>query len=591
MDCSKGERFVASSSSFPSGEFRVRKHTPEKERTRSICKEERRRILEMERGSVIKRGSFPLEVALVYPNTYEVGTSNLGFQYIYHLFNSFEEVRCERFYWDPGLLWSFNEQPVSLEGERNLASFSLVAFSVSFEDDYSNIIRTLIAGGFQPEAEKRGDGFPVLLAGGPCAFMNPEPLATVIDLFALGDGEKLIPTVVERWLEVISGSDGGKNDFLEAMGGEEGFYVPRFLEVKCSDDGKVGSFSYLGKRGWRVKRVWSDRCGENSPRILSPQSHFAEMPLVEVGTGCGRGCRFCAASFIYRPPRKRTVDEVKRDIDRLFPTGNGKIGLIGSALSDYPGLIKILEHIANMGGTVGLSSFRLDGINDSVVELLSRLNVKTLTCAPEAGSHRMREIIRKSLDEDEILESIAVIGRSEIVSLKLYFMIGLPFEIDEDIEAIVCLVKKIKGILRHHRSVTKISLKINPFIPKPFTPFQWSPLEREESLRIKIDFLSKKFRKVNGITMKVGSIRKAVNQAILSRGDRRLSNCLIDAARGGSSLKTSMRRYGIDSQFYLYRSRSEEEIFPWDFVDHGIEKRWLFKEYQRAGMIASGGFE
>jgi len=292
MGCSSRERLVAKPSSFPSGEFRIRKRTPKKRRTRIICKEERRRILEMERGSVIKHGSHPLEVALVYPNTYEVGTSNLGFQYIYHLFNSFEEVRCERFYWDPGLLWSFNEQPVSLEGERSLVSFSLVAFSVSFEDDYSNIIRMLLAGGIEPETEKRGDGFPVLLAGGPCAFMNPEPLSTVIDLFALGDGEILIPTVVEKWLEVISGSCRGKNDFLEAMGSEDGFYVPRFLEVKCSDDGKIGSFSYMGKREPRVRRAWSDHGGDNGPRILSPHSHFAEMPLVEVGTGCGRGCRF-----------------------------------------------------------------------------------------------------------------------------------------------------------------------------------------------------------------------------------------------------------------------------------------------------------
>ena len=587
----KREKVIVTPSSLSTGVRRARRRAPEAYDFRRAGREERKKILEAERGKVIKRGSYPLEVALVYPNTYELGMSNLGYQYIYHLFNSSEKVRCERFFWDPGFLWPSNEQPVSLEGGRRLTSFSLVAFSVSFENDYANIVGTLVASGIEPEADLRGEETPGFRAGGPCAFMRPEPLAPIVDLFALGGGEVLIPTIIEKWLEVIAGSSGSKLDFLEAMAGEEGFYVPRFLDMKCYPGGNVKSFRYMGEENRRVKGVWSELYGKNVPRLLSPYSHFAEMPLVEIGMGCSRGCRFCVASFIYRPPRKRDPDEVKRDIDRLLPIGNGRIGLVGSALSDYPGLIEVLEHIWRRGGEVGLSSFRMDGVNAEVLALLSRLGVRTLTCAVEAGSQRMREIIRKSLSEDEILRSIQAIGRKRLGMLKLYFMVGLPYERDEDVEAIIDLVRKIKGVIKPYQPGTRISLKVNPFIPKPFTPFQWSPLERKEVLRKKIGYLIKNLKGTEDIALKVGSLRKAVDQAILSRGDRRLAMCIVAAAKGGFSLQASMKRAGIDSHFYLYRDRPKEEIFPWDFIDYGFKKERLLREYQRAGKIASGRFD
>jgi radical SAM superfamily enzyme YgiQ (UPF0313 family) len=422
--------------------------------------------------------------------------------------------------------------------------------------------------------------------------MNPEPIAPFVDLFALGDGEILVPVLVRKWLDVVTDADrSGKDDYIEAMAGEDGFYAPGSLEISTGPGGEISSLHYSGGEDGRVKRVWSDRFGEGILRLLSPASHFSNMPLVEIGSGCSRGCRFCAASFIYRPPRKRSLSDIREEIDRLLPLGDGKIGLVGSALSDYPDLFPVLEHIASHGGGVGLSSLRLDGFSGRIIEILSRMGVKTLTCAPEAGSQRMREIIKKSLTREDILESIEVIGRNRIANLKLYFMIGLPFERDEDVESIVELVDEILGTLKKHQSPTRLSLKINPFVPKPFTPFQWSPMEGEAELRRKMDLLRKRFRGERTIALKSGSLRNAVTQAILSRGDRRIATCLEESVREGSSLAVAMRRGGVDRVFYLYQERSMDEIFPWDFIDHGIQKARLYREYSKAEERASGGVE
>jgi radical SAM superfamily enzyme YgiQ (UPF0313 family) len=561
-------------------------------RYRKRIGERRRRILAAEKGNIVKEGAYPLEIALVYPNTYEVGTSNLGFQLIYHLLNSFEEVRCERVFLDPALSGSAEDLPVSLEGGRPLKDFSMIAFSISFENDYANIVRLLLAAGIAPESRMRGEDDPLVLVGGPCAFMNPEPIAPFVDLFALGDGEILVPVLVRKWLDVVTDADrSGKDDYIETMAGEDGFYAPGSLEISTGPGGEISSLHYSGGEDGRVKRVWSDRFGEGILRLLSPASHFSNMPLVEIGSGCSRGCRFCAASFIYRPPRKRSLSDIREEIDRLLPLGDGKIGLVGSALSDYPDLFPVLEHIASHGGGVGLSSLRLDGFSGRIIEILSRMGVKTLTCAPEAGSQRMREIIKKSLTREDILESIEVIGRNRIANLKLYFMIGLPFERDEDVESIVELVDEILGTLKKHQSPTRLSLKINPFVPKPFTPFQWSPMEGEAELRRKMDLLRKRFRGERTIALKSGSLRNAVTQAILSRGDRRIATCLEESVREGSSLAVAMRRGGVDRVFYLYQERSMDEIFPWDFIDHGIQKARLYREYSKAEERASGGVE
>jgi len=555
---------------------------------RGPCREERHRILSVESGTVLKDGSFPLEVALVYPNNYAVGGSSLGLQYVYHLFNSFEDVRCERVYWDHKLLEPATGQPISVEGGRKLSSFSMLAYTVSFEEDYDNMIRVLLAGGVSPERGQRLDDEPLIPVGGPCAFMNPEPLAPLVDLFAVGDGEQLIPMIIRKWREVVTDGGGRKSDYIDAIAGEDGFYAPQKMEVERHSGGEIKSFTYLGKKDTRIRKVWSDRYGNGLQRILSPLAHFATMPLVEVGAGCARGCRFCAASFTNRPPRKRSSDEINRDIDRFLPMGDGRIGLIGSALSDHPELVQILEYIEGLGGKAGLSSMRLDGMGENLIEVMTRVGVKTITCAPEAGSQRMRDVIRKSLNEEEILDSIERIGKNGLNVLKLYFMVGLPMETEKDVESIIALVRRGRSVLRSISSRTRISVKINPFVPKPFTPFQWAPMDDEVSLKRKIDYLRKKLAAERGISLKTGSVRKSIEQAILSRGDRRLASCMIAAARQNASLRASMRKIGLDSHFYLFRRRPAEEVFPWDFIDHGVQKKWLYKEYQRGYAAASG---
>jgi radical SAM superfamily enzyme YgiQ (UPF0313 family) len=231
---------------------------------------------------------------------------------------------------------------------------------------------------------------------------------------------------------------------------------------------------------------------------------------------------------------------------------------------------------------------RLDGIDPSLIDLLGRLGVRTLTCAPEAGSQRMRNVIRKALNEEEILRSVEMIGRGEIRTLKLYFMIGLPFEEIGDIEAIIELVRKIREVVWRVNRRTRIQLKVNPFVPKPFTPFQWAPMDRDVALRSKVARLRGEIRRIPAVSMKVGNLRGARIQGILARGDRRLAPYLLDVAHGDVSLPVALRRDGKKSAFYLYRERSEDEIFPWDFIDHGYSKEWLLREWRRAGRAASG---
>ena len=561
---------------------------PKRPRLSGPCRAERERILAVEKGSVFKSGrSYPLEVGLIYPNSYPVGTSNLGFQFVYHLFNLREEIRCERFYWDSGLIDPCTNRPVSLEGGRDLSSFSMIAASISFEEDYANLLRMLEAAGIHSESKERGEQEPLVLVGGPCAFMNPEPIAPFVDLFALGAGEALLPLLIEAWFDVMMRAGGKKSDLIDSLAEVDGFYAPEFLSVALHPDGRVRSLSYRGRADPSLKWVRAPGYEERIPRIVSPLAHFADMPLIEVGTGCSRGCRFCAASFIYRPPIKRELDDMKRDIDQQLSLGKGKIGLIGAALSDHPHLVPILEHIERRGGRVGLSSMRLDGVSDDMIRLLARLDVRTLTCAPEAGSQRMRDVIRKALSDEEIIASIEAIGRNRFKTLKLYFMIGLPFEREEDCAAIVDLIRRSDRAIRAHHKTTRISLKINPFVPKPFTPFQWAPMEREGALRKKAAYLERELRGLKGTALKVGSIRKGVFQAILAKGDRRLAPPLLRAAIGGISLLASLVRAGLDPEFYLYRERGEDEIFPWDFINHGFQKRWLVKEFRRARKAAS----
>ncbi len=517
--------------------------------------------------------------------------SNLGFQQVYRLFNSYEGVRCERAFWDPALFGLPGSAPVSLESGRRLASFSILAFSVSFENDFINLVKTLISCGIKPLAEERGESDPIVLAGGPCSFLNPEPIAPFVDIFALGDGERLVELLVEKWLELPRRHGSPRKDFVEAVAGETGIYAPSLLEVDYHPGGEVRALTYRGNEEGLVKRVSSDGYGERLQPLLSPFSHFESMPLLEVGTGCSRGCRFCAASHIYFPPRKRSLEETRKEIDRLLPLGEGKVGLVGAALSDHPDLCAVLEHIETRGGKTGLSSVRLDGIDERMVELLTRLGVRTLTCAPEAGSQRMRDIIRKSLREEEVLGSIDLIARSGVTALKMYFMVGLPFEMDRDVESIVELIGKAGEIIRRSPRRTRASIKISPFVPKPFTPFQWSPMDREDALRKKMDYLEKEVRRSALFTVKTGSVRQAVVQAILSRGDRRLHGCVLDAAGKGYSVLQAVRRGGLDKDFYIYRERRDEEIFPWDFIDHGFQKEWLLRESKRAEKIASGSFD
>lgn len=548
--------------------------------------EKARRRLAQETGCRANPWGGRLSVALVYPNTYRQAMSNLGFLTVYQLLNARDDTLCERFFLpDPEDLAEHRRTgyPLfSLESGRFLADFDLIAFSVSFENDYLNLPALFHLSRLPLFADERDERHPLVLAGGVCSFLNPEPLAEIVDVFAVGEAEVLLPP----FLAALEEPPPVRADLLKRLAGVPGIYVPSGYRVTYAEDGTVRAYDPAPGFPPRVRRQWLadlDRAAVRS-FVLTKETEFADMALTEVSRGCSRGCRFCAAGFLYLPPRERSLEHLLTQAEEGL-CHREKIGLVGAAVSDYSRLAELEEGIAVRGAKVSVASLRIDSLSRREVAALRESGHRTVSLAPEAGSQRLRDLINKGIDEAQILGAVRLLAEEGILHLKLYFLIGLPTEQEEDMDELLALTGKIREIWlaegQKRGRLGTVALSVNPFIPKPFTPLQWAGMEEEKPLAEKIRRLRCAVARLPNVEVSFESQRAATLQAFFSRGDRRAARLLPDLA-AGRSLKAVCRKAGLDPAFFVTRPRGEQEVFPWEVLDNGVTREYLWREYRRA---------
>ena len=544
-----------------------------------------RKLLAEESGRVPTKRGGRLRICLLYPNTYRTAMSNLGFQTVYARLNAEPDILCERaFLPDPAELQEYRSSRtplLSLESQLPVSGFDLLAFSISFESDYLHLPLMLELAGLPLFTADRQDGMPLIIGGGAALFLNPEPVADFFDAICIGEAEPLLPQLLEA-LEDIQGAP--RAEAWPRLARCPGVYVPSLYEVEYRDN-SLAAIVPRSAAPARVARLWAedlDECPTGS-EIISPHTEFGDMHLLELSRGCPRGCRFCAAGFIYLPFRQRSVELMKQEADRALEH-HRKLGLVAAAVGDYHGIGELCRHILASGGAVSVSSLRIDGLDDDMIDVLVASGHKTATLAPEGGSQRLRDLIRKGISEEQIFAACdRLIGR-DILNLKLYFIIGLPTETDEDMEEMVSLVARLRERVvdraRANRRLGEIVLSINPFIPKPFTPFQWCGMCSSKVLEQRVKFLQRNLGKLPNVRVQVESLKDAQVQALLSRGDRRLAGLIVAVHRTGS-LRRAAKELGLDVEGMVTRCYQLTELFPWDIIDNPGRER-LLSEYRTA---------
>jgi len=551
--------------------------------------------LAREKGFVKKDWGGRLSVALTYPNYYRLGMSNLGFQIVYHLLNERTDVVAERVFLPEGQEMSLHLRAgkplLSLESQAPLQKFDIVAFSLSFENDYPNILKILELAKISLLAKQRSDPCPFVMAGGITTFLNPEPLAPFLDFFLLGEAEANINEFVDSFLEFAALRDDKKEFMKNLAGNVPGLYVPSLYRPEYHQDGTLKSF--LPKDDQVPEKI-KPACSTDDQfidghtplsTITTPDTEFGDKVLIELGRGCGRSCRFCAAGYVYRPPRMHRESEITASIDRALERCD-QVGLLAASVSDIPGIENITSLIVKRGKAFSVSSLRADSITQGLLDHLKQAGQKTLTIAPEAGSERLRRVTNKHLTGDRITDTVTLISETSDFSIRLYFLIGLPTETKNDVAEIVDLVKLIKHNMVKASAprgrIGQIRLSVNCFVPKPFTPFQWFPLEQLSSLKEKQKWLKKSLAKEGGIKVNTDLPKWAYVQALLSMGDRRVGAILLRAHESGGDWTKALRFSETNPDFFVYRPKGLEEVLPWDFIDHGITKKHLISEYKLA---------
>lgn len=527
-----------------------------------------------------------LTLCVIYPNSYKTGMSSLGFQTVFRLFAESPGIACERaFLPDEEDLAEHRRSGtslLSLESQRRLADFDVIAFSTSFEPDYLNIPLILELAAIPAYSAGRGSSDPLVIAGGAAFLINPEPVAPFLDIICIGEGEVLIPVIVS---ELMTPADGGRKEFLEKLSTLNGFYIPGLYQPLMDEKGVISLFKKPEKTLLPVSRICAT-VTEYPPAasfLLTEQTEFGDMFLVEVSRGCPRGCRFCSSGFIYGAFRQQPFENIIAEIDKGLKYRK-KIGLVGAAVSDHKEIGRLCSYVVEHGAKVSVSSLRIDRLDLAMLDALVASGHKTISLAPEGGSQRLRDLIRKNLTEEQILNACDTLISKDILNLKLYFIIGLPTESEEDIDELLRLVEAIrKRVLekaKANKRIGEIILSVNPFIPKPFTPFQWCGMESAKSLERKVKKLEKSVRRMPNVRLKVESLKESYLQALLSRGDRRLAPLLLEISKG-SRLKKTAKELEIDTDNYVYRNIPPDQILPWDLVGTS-EKELLRREFNKA---------
>ena len=530
-----------------------------------------------------------LRVALAFPNTYFVGMSNLGFQTVYSLFNAEDGIVCERTFLPPKseveALRASGAGLVTLESQTPVREFDIFALSVSFEWDYTNVLTLLRLAGIPLRAADRTLHDPIVMIGGAVTFVNPEPLAPFADIIAAGEGEALIPPLVDAFREATD-----RSDMLRRLVNERGFYVPAFYDVTYAADGTIEQF--VTRDGTAAPPVVrkaalraTDAVDPPATRIFTPETEFGSRFLVEVVRGCANLCRFCWAGYNYLPVRAFPKDRILELAKQARPHSN-RVGLVSIALCDHPQIEEILTELVEMGYSISPASLRLDDLTPTILRLLRQSGERTITIAPETGSDRLRRVINKTMTNDEILAAADSIFATGFENLKLYFMLGIPTETDDDLVAIRDLTQQLREIMLTHArprgQVGRIVASVNPLVPKPATAYQWLPMEDDASIERKIKRMRSLTADIDNVYFNIKSERHSFYQALLSLGDRRVAPAIEAAERNGGNWRAAVKEAGIDADFYVFRDRSRDRVLPWDIIDGGMKDTFFRSEAEKA---------
>ena len=513
--------------------------------------------------------------------------SNLGMQLVYGLVNAHPDIVCERVF-----LPDAPSPPRSVESSRPLADFPIVLCAVSFEQDYVNLVGMLISGDIAPFAAARGEqdliaaGTPLLIGGGVATFINPEPLAPYIDLFLLGEAEPGLPALLDRLVSAWrDGFPSRRQLLLDLARHQPGCYVPEFYEMRYEGDRLAAIVAQPADVPNPVRKVTlaePDVAGHSL--LLTPETEFADLFLAELGRGCSRGCRFCAAGFVYRPPRLWPSAAI---IKALGEKGadTKRVGLLGMEMAKTDELARVAEALLASSCQLSFSSLRADAIGPELLKLLATSGLKTAAIAPDGGSERLRRVINKGITEEELLWAAEELVQAGVTNLKLYFMIGLPTETEEDLAELVALTNRIKerigAVGRVRGRLPLITVSLNSFVPKAWTPFQYCAFAGVTALKAKIKFVRSRFAGQANIRLHVDNPDNAFFQAVLARGDRRAGELLFYLAASGKNWRQLFRQHGVEPEAYT-RQRGRHEILPWEVIDHGIRRDYLWAEYRRA---------
>jgi len=551
--------------------------------------EQARALLAKEVGYVRKPHAGRLRVALAFPNTYFVGMSNLGFQTVYRLFNAEDGIVCERTFLPPksevAALKASSAALVTLESQMLVRDFDILAFSVSFEWDYTNVLTMLRLAGIPARAEDRTHHDPLVMIGGAVTFVNPEPLAPFADVIAAGEGEALIPPLLTAFRDA---SD--RDDLLKRLAAERGFYVPSFYDVHYRESGSIERFEPKAGTGApaAVRKAALKTTEAVDPPVTSiftPDTEFGSRFLVEVVRGCANLCRFCWAGYNYLPVRAFPKERILELAEKAKPYSN-RAGLVSIALCDHPDIEEILTRLTEMGYSISPASLRLDDLTPQILDLLRASGERTVTIAPEVGSDRLRRVVNKTITNEEILAATEMIFAAGMENLKLYYMIGIPTETDDDLVAIRDQILQMRDIMMAHAKgrghVGRIVGSVNPLVPKPGTAYQWLPMEDDASIDRKIKRLRSLTADIENVYFNIKSERHSFYQALLSLGDRRVAPAIEAAERNGGNWRAAVKEAGVDADFYVFRDRSADPVLPWDIIDGGMKDSFFRAEMAKA---------
>ena len=577
-----------------------------------LCKVEKpSRYVGGELNQVIKNPEdVNIRFAFCFPDVYEVGMSHLGTRILYHTINERKDTYCERVFapWpDMEALMRENDIKLfTLETKTPLDKFDMLGFTLQYEMSYTNILNMLDMSGITIRASERGEDEPIIMAGGPCAY-NPEPLYDIVDFFEIGEGEEMMNDVLEVYARHKANGKVNKKEFLREISKIGGIYVPSLYDVTYNEDGTIKEFKpkYEDVPAKIKKRIVNDFDSVAFPdEMIVPYTEIVhDRVVLETARGCTNGCRFCQAGMIYRPVREKTTNTLLEQARKaLKATGYNEVSLASLSICDYSNIQNlisslILEHEGDKVG-IALPSIRVDAFSVDLIKEIQKVRKTGLTFAPEAGSQRMRDIINKGLTEERILEAAKSAFESGWSTIKLYFILGLPYETTEDAAGIGELAEKMAdvyfGIPKNVRNKgLKITVSTSILVPKPFTPFQWAPMARPEIVDERIKAVRGAI-KSRSIVYNYHEQETSFMEAVFARGDRRTCDVLIKAFEKGAKFdgwseyfnmeiwKEAMEECNLDADFYVYRERGYDEVLPWDFIDIGVNRKYLERENEKA---------